>query len=167
MLPLGPKYAASADCLMRMLQLYGSTLSELLDPDFCFTTVERHDVAVPLIEYVEGYTADGGGEVHKSGGIIETVHDGKASYRHCGAHGGNLCLEKSIAFRHAGGTVRSLSSFLRNGNKHTMLVHHMKCIQQPELAGNDCDERLRIMYRDAHEQARSPDASPISRCIAE
>jgi hypothetical protein len=58
---LGPKYAATSDCFMRMLQLYGSTVAELLDPDFSFATVERHNVAVPLIEYIEGFTSDAGG----------------------------------------------------------------------------------------------------------
>ena len=30
----------------------------------------------------------------------------------------------------------------------------MKRIQQPELAGDDCDARLRAIYRDAHEAVR-------------
>ena len=39
------------------------------------------------------------------------------------------------------------------GNKHTMLVQHMKCIQQPELYGGN-DERLRAIYCDAHEDVK-------------
>jgi hypothetical protein len=57
---LGPKYAATADCFMRFLQVYGSTVAQLLDPDFRFATVERHDVPVPLIDYLEGFTSDAG-----------------------------------------------------------------------------------------------------------
>ena len=91
---LGPKYASTCDCVMRMLQLYGSTVGELLDPDFRFATVERLDVPVPLLDRVENFTADAGGEVHKTGGVIDTVVPG-ASYRHCGAHGGNLSLKRS------------------------------------------------------------------------
>jgi DNA polymerase III epsilon subunit-like protein len=149
---LGPKYASTCDCFMRMLQLYGSTVGELLDPDFRFATVERHDVAVPLIEHIENFTADAGGEVNKSGGVIDTVAP-DASYTHCGAHGGNLALKRSVGFDRVGASVRSLSSFCRGGNKHTMLVQDMKCIQQPELyTGND--ERLRTIYRDAHEDVK-------------
>ena len=29
---LGPKYASTCDCFMRMTQLYGSTVEQLLDP---------------------------------------------------------------------------------------------------------------------------------------
>jgi hypothetical protein len=149
---LGPKYAATADCFMRMLQLYGSTVGELLDPNFRFATVERHDIDVPLLDRVENFTADGGGEVHKSGGVIDTVAPG-SSYRHCGAHGGNLSLKRSNGFDRVGASVRMLSSFCRAGNKHTMLVMHMKCIQQPELYDGS-DERLRIIYRDAHSDVK-------------
>ena len=149
---LGPKYASTCDCLMRMLQLYGSTVGELLDPDFRFATVERHDIAVPLIDRIENFTADAGGEVHKSGGVIDTVAP-DSSYTHCGAHGGNLSLKRSVGFDRVGASVRTLSSFCRAGNKHTMLVQHMKCIQQPALyTGND--ERLWTMYRDAHEDVK-------------
>ena len=35
-----------------------------------------------------------------------------------------------------------------------MLVQHMKCIQQPELAGEDCGERLRILYQEAHKDVK-------------
>jgi len=151
---LGPKYASTCDCFMRVLQVYGLTPSQLLDESFNFATVEQGDVPVPLIEYIENFTADGGGEVHKSGGVIQTVAP-HASYRHCGAHGLNLGLEKSDAFKQIGGNVRSISSFCRAGNKHTLMVHHMKLIQQPELAEKDgCEPRLLQMYRDAHEQVR-------------
>jgi hypothetical protein len=71
-------------------------------------------------------------------------------WRHCGDHGLNLSMEKSESYRQVGGSIRSISSFCRNGNKHKTLVHHMQRIQQPELAGDDCDERLRTIYRDAH-----------------
>ena len=47
--------------------------------------------------------------------------------------------------------VRSLSSFLRCGNKHTTLVMHMKHVQRPELAPESCGPRLRAIYGDAHE----------------
>ena len=150
---LGPKYAATADCFMRTLQVYGSTTGEMLDPEFRFATVERLDVSVPLVDRMEGITADGGGEVHKSGGVIQTVVPHSA-YRHCGGHGLNLSLEKSIAFENIGGSVRSISSFLRGGNKHSMLVQHMKCIQRPKLASDVCSAKLRAMYRDAHAEVR-------------
>ena len=149
---LGPKYASTCDCFMRMLQLYGLTVGELLDPDFHFATVERHDVAVPLLDRVENLTADAGGEVHKTGGVIDTVVPG-ASFRHCGAHCGNLSLKRSIAFDRVGAMVRVLSSFCRGGNKHTMLVQHMKCIQQPELYLGS-DERYRAIYREAHKDVK-------------
>ena len=55
------------ECCMRMLQLYGSTVGELLDPDFRFATVERHDIPVPLIDHIENFTADAGGEVYWPG----------------------------------------------------------------------------------------------------
>ena len=74
---LGPKYASTADCFMRVLQLYGSTVDQavdqLLDPEFSFATVERLDVSVPLIDKVENLTADAGGEAHKKGGVIDTT----------------------------------------------------------------------------------------------
>lgn len=151
---LGPKYAATSDCFMRVLQLYGSTVAELLDPDFRFATVERHDVPVPLIEYIEGFTSDAGGEVHKSGGVIDTVAP-KATWNHCGSHCGNLALERSESFARVGANVRSLSSFCRGGHKHDVLVLHMKRVQQPELAGDDCDPRLLAIYRDAHAHVKS------------
>ena len=31
----------------------------------------------------------------------------------------------------------------------------MKCIQQPELAGDDCDPRLRAIYCEAHKHVRA------------
>ena len=73
------------------MQLYGSTAAQLLDPSFEFATVERLDVTVPLVEHVENFTADAGGEVHKRGGVIDTAAP-HASYRHCAAHGLNLSL---------------------------------------------------------------------------
>ena len=150
---LGPKYASTCDCFMRTLQVYGSTVGQLLDPAMQFATVEQLDVAVPLVDHTEGLTSDAGGEVNKTGGVIDAVAP-KASWRHCAAHGLNLALEKSKAFEKVGGSVRSASSFLRAGNKHHMLVHHMKCIQRPELAGAKDDARRRAIYRDAHEQVR-------------
>ena len=151
---LGPKYAATADCFMRVLQVYGCTVAELLDPDFRFATVERHDVPVPLIEHIEGFTSDAGGEVHKSGGVIDTVAP-KATWNHCASHCGNLALERSESFARVGANVRSLSSFCRGGHKHDVLVLHMKRVQQPELAGDDCDPRLLAIYRDAHAHVKS------------
>ena len=62
-------------------------------------------------------------------------------------------MKRSIAFVRVGASVRSLSSFCRAGNKHAMIVYHMKCIQEPELYDGS-DERLRVIYRDAHEDVR-------------
>jgi hypothetical protein len=92
--------------------------------------------------------------VHKSGGVIDTVAP-KAAWNHCGSHCGNLALERSESFARVGANVRSLSSFCRGGHKHDVLVLHMKRVQQPELAGEDCDPRLLAMYRDAHEHVKS------------
>ena len=35
------------------------------------------------------------------------------------------------------------------------LVLHMKRVQEPELAADNCDPRLLAMYRDAHEDVKS------------
>ena len=56
-------------------------------------TAERMDVPVPLLDRLEGFTADGGGEVHKSGGVIETVAP-EAKFNHCGSHCLNLNMRK-------------------------------------------------------------------------
>jgi len=148
---LGPKYAATADCFLRTLQVYGMTPAQLLADDFKFASAERLDIAVPLLDRHEGHTSDGGGEVHKSGGVIDTCTP-SASWRHCCAHCLNLALEKSRCFERVGALVRQISSFLRCGNRHKALVHHMKCIQRPELASEDCSEKLRAMYVDAHRE---------------
>ena len=92
--------------------------------------------------------------MHKSGGVIDTVAP-KAAWNHCTAHCGNLALEKSVSFARVGALVRSLSAFCRGGHKHDTLVLHMKRVQQPELAGDNCDPRLLAMYRDAHEDVKS------------
>ena len=63
---LGPKYAATADCFLRILQLYGSTPEQLCDEAFEFATSERLDISIPLLDHLEGLTSDAGGEVHKS-----------------------------------------------------------------------------------------------------
>jgi DNA polymerase III epsilon subunit-like protein len=149
----GPKYAATADCVLRNLQLYGSPPAELLDEAFEFATSERADISIPLLNRLEGFVSDAGGEVHKSGGLLDTVAPG-AAWRHCAAHGLNLSLEKSVAFKEAGADIRSLASFCRGGNKHSMLVTHMLYIQQPSKVPTDCDARRRQMYVDAHEQLR-------------
>ena len=146
---LGPKYAATADCFMRALQVYGLTPEEMLDPDFRFASMERPDVEVPLLDLVEHITSDAGGEVHKRGGVIETVAP-NAQWNHCCSHGGNLGCRKSSAFENAGLSVRQTSSFLRGGDKHTLLVHHMLCIQDPSRIPDHCDPRLRAMYVAAH-----------------
>ena len=127
-------------------QVYGLSPSELLDPDFRFASIERADVAVPLLDVLEGLTSDAGGEVQKGGGVIETVAP-DAAWRHCATHGLNLTLEKSVCFEHVGASVRSISSFCRGGNKHSTLVLHMMRIQKPSLASDDasCDKRLSDM----------------------
>ena len=51
---IGPKYAGTVDCFMRILQLYGSTVAQLLDPAFEFASAERSGVGVPLLDYLEG-----------------------------------------------------------------------------------------------------------------
>ena len=119
---------------------------KLLDTDFRFASIERADVAVPLLDVLEGLTSDAGGEVHKGGGVIETVAP-DAAWRHCATHGLNLTLEKSVCFEHVGASVRSISSFCRGGNKHSTLVLHMMRIQKPSLASDDasCDKRLSDM----------------------
>jgi hypothetical protein len=150
---LGPKYTSTIDCFLRTLQLYGLTPPQLLDDDFAFATVEQASIPIPLLDCIEGFVSDAGGEVHKSGGVIQVVLP-RAMWRHCGDHGLNLSLEKSASYREVGGQVRSVSSFCRNGNKHPLLVHHMQRIQRPELAGAECDERLRRIYRDAHDMVR-------------
>jgi DNA polymerase III epsilon subunit-like protein len=149
----GPKYAATADCVLRNLQLYGSPPTELLDEAFEFATSERADIPIPLLDRLEGFVSDAGGEVHKSGGLLDTVAPG-ASWRHCMAHGLNLSLEKSVAFKEVGADIRSLASFCRGGNKHSMLVTHMLYIQRPSTVPADCDARRCQMYMDAHEQLR-------------
>ena len=116
--------------------------------------MEHADIPIPLLDHIEGFVSDAGGEVHKSGGVISVVLP-RAMWRHCADHGLNLAIEKSAAYREVGASTRSISSFCRGGNTHKMLVHHMKRIQQPELAGDDCEERLRAIYRDAHEQVRA------------
>ena len=151
---LGPKYTSTIDCFLRTLQLYGLTPPQLLDDNFAFATVEHADIPIPLLDYIEGFVSDAGGEVHKSGGVIQVVLP-RAMWRHCGDHGLNLSMEKSASYREAGASIRSISSFCRNGNKHTLLVHHMKRIQQPELTSDDCDERIRNMYKDAHKELRA------------
>ena len=150
---LGPKYTSTIDCFLRTLQLYGLTPPQLLDDDFAFATVERADIPIPLLDHIEGFVSDAGGEVHKKGGVIQVVLP-RAMWRHCGDHGLNLSLEKSASYQKSGSSVRSISSFCRNGNKHKPLVHHMKCIQDPKLAGEDCDPRLQAIYRDAHDLVR-------------
>jgi DNA polymerase III epsilon subunit-like protein len=147
----GPKYAATADCVLRNLQLYGSPPSQLLKEAFEFATSERADIPIPLLDRLEGFVSDAGGEVHKSGGLLDTVAPG-AVWRHCMAHGLNLSLEKAEAFKEVGGDVRSLASFCRGGNKHSMLVTHMLYIQKPSMVPVECDARRRQMYLDAHEQ---------------
>ena len=153
---LGPKYTGTIDCFLRTLQLFGLTPPQLLDDDFAFATVERADIPIPLLDHIEGFVSDAGGEVHKSGGVIQVVLP-RAMWRHCGDHGLNLSLEKSMSYREVGGSVRSIASFCRNGNKHPMLVYHMQRIQQPELADkdDDCDARIRAIYHDAHNQVRA------------
>ena len=136
---LGPKYSSTIDGFLRTLQLYGLTPPQLLDDDFAFATTERADIPIPLLDQIEGFVSDAGGAV----------------WRHCGDHGLNLSLEKSAAYHEVGSSVRSISSFCRNGNKHKLLVYHMQRIQQPELAGDDCDERMCAIYRDAHEHVRT------------
>ena len=149
----GPKYAATADCVLRNLQVYGSPPSGLLNEAFEFATSERADIPIPLLDRLEGFVSDAGGEVHKSGGLLDTVAPG-AAWRHCMAHGLNLSLEKSMAFKEVGADIRSLASFCRGGNKHPMLVTHMLYIQEPSKVPADCDARRRQMYIDAHEQLR-------------
>ena len=162
---LGPKYTSTIDCFLRTLQLYGLTPPQLQDDDFAFATVEQANIPIPLLDHIEGFVSDAGGEVHKSGGVISVVLP-RAMWRHCGDHGLNLSMEKSAAYSAIGSSIRSISSFCRNGNKHTMLVHHMKRIQQPELAGEDCDERIQTIYRDAHEQvfAHCPSHTKLGDC---
>ena len=153
----GPKYAATADCVLRNLQLYGSLPSELLNEAFEFATSERADIPIPLLDRLEGYVSDAGGEVHKSGGLIDTVspEGTEAAWRHCMGHGLNLSLEKSRAFKEVGADIRSVASFCRGGNKHKTLVTHMLYIQEPaKVPEHGCDPRLREMYKDAHEQLR-------------
>ena len=115
---LGPKYAATADCFLRTLQVYGSTSAQLLDPSFAFASVERADVAVPLLDCMEGVVSDAGGEVQKSGGVLETCAPPpplpSPAWRHCATHCLNLALEKSVSFERAGASVRSISSFFRS-----------------------------------------------------
>ena len=149
----GPKYAATADCVLRNLQLYGSPPQELLNEAFEFATSERADIPIPLLDKLEGFVSDAGGEVHKSGGLLDTVAPG-AAWRHCMTHGLNLSLEKAMAFKEAGADIRSLASFCRGGNKHHMLVMHMLYIQKPSTVPADCDTRRRQIYLDAHEQLR-------------
>ena len=147
---VGPKYASTCDCYMRTLQVYGLTASELLDPTFSFATVEITSTAIPLLDLVEGITSDAGGEVHKSGGVIDTVVP-NASWHHCGDHCLNLAMRKSLALERAGPRIRSISCFLRGGNKHQMLVLHMERVQDPSSTPTTCNARLRKIYEDAHE----------------
>ena len=162
---VGPKYPSTCDCYMRTLQAIGSTADQLQDPNFSFATVEVTRIAVPLLDTVEGLTSDAGGEVHKSGGVIDTVVP-KASWRHCGDHCLNLAMRRSISLERAGPRVRSISCFLRGGNKHWMMVHHMERVQDPTLIPDSCDARLRQIYLDAHEQLKvstgisNPNPSP-------
>ena len=153
---LGPKYAATCDCFLRTCQLYGSNSTQLLEADFSFASVERGDIAVPLIDCFEGLVSDAGGETQKSGGVIETMGM-NWGWRHCCSHCLNLTLEKSEGFVRCGASVRQLSSFCRGGNKHKPLTYHMKRIQNPALAENDpnCDQRLVQMYKDVHQQLRA------------
>ena len=64
---IGPKYAGTVDCFMRILQVYGSTVAQLMDPAFEFASAERSGVGIPLLDFLEGITSDAGGEVHKTG----------------------------------------------------------------------------------------------------
>ena len=150
---VGPKYASTCDCYLRTLQAMGSTADQLQDSAFKFATVELTGTDVPLLDVVEGITSDAGGEVQKSGGVIDTVVP-DASWQHCGDHCLNLAMRKSMALDRGGPRVRSISCFLRGGNKHQELVLHMKYIQDPSLIPASCERRRRQMYLDAHEQLK-------------
>lgn len=150
---LGPKYASTCDCWMRTLQVYGCDVGQLLADDFQFASVEQLDVPVPLLNVQEGMTSDAGGEVQKSGGVIETVVP-NASWRHCTEHCLNLAMRRSAALERAGPRVRSISCFCRGGNKHHALVRHMEFIQDPSQTPANCTPRLRQIYVDAHEQVK-------------
>jgi hypothetical protein len=152
---LGPKYASTCDCWMRTLQVYGCDIEQLLAGDFEFATVEKLDVPIPLLEVQEGMTSDAGGEVQKSGGVIETVVP-NSSWRHCADHCLNLSMRRSVAFERAGAIVRSISCFCRGGNRHHALVRHMEYVQQPSRVPESCEPRLRQIYIDAHEKVSPP-----------
>ena len=80
----GPKYAANRDCFTRNLQLYGLPNSMICAEGFKFVS---HAVGVedrgqiPLLEYTEGIISDAGGEVHKTGGLLDTLYS-KSGRRH-------------------------------------------------------------------------------------
>ena len=149
----GPKYAGTVDCFARTLQMYGSSADALLDPSFAFASAERADIEIPLVNRMEGITSDAGGETQKSGGVIQSVAP-NVSWNHCGDHCLNLAARKSIAMDRVGSQVRQTSSFCRNGNKHSMLVHHMLRIQDPSLISEECEPRLRQCYLDAHDKLK-------------
>ena len=96
---------------------------------------------IPLLESVEGVVSDAGGEVQKTGGLMETTIEGQ--WIHCAEHSLNLCSEKSCTHDLVAKKIRSISSFTRSFNKHDALSDAMRYIQDPKQCPEGMASTLR------------------------